>query len=53
MPQDASLTNMFKMVGNGVPYLAGKGIGKSLKLFLEGIYETDSIRSDSKNLQTA
>lgn len=53
MPQDASLTNMFKMVGNGVPYLAGKGIAKSLKLFLEGIYETDSIRFNSKNLQIA
>lgn len=40
MPKDISLSNMFKMVGNGVPYLAALGIGKTVKDFLENHYET-------------
>lgn len=34
LPPDMSLTNMFKTVGNGVPFLAAQGIAKSVKLFI-------------------
>ena len=33
--KELSKSNMFKMVGNGVPYLMAKGIAKSIKLFIE------------------
>jgi len=33
-PDDLSLTNMFKTIGNGVPYLLGNGIAKTIKYFL-------------------
>lgn len=35
LPDDMSLTDMFKTVGNGVPYLAAKGVANSIELFLE------------------
>ena len=34
MPSDVSLTSKFKMVGNGVPYLAASGIAKSIFEFI-------------------
>jgi DNA (cytosine-5)-methyltransferase 1 len=34
-PDDMSLTNMFKAVGNGVPYLASKAIAETILNFLE------------------
>lgn len=34
LPDDMSLTNMFKTIGNGVPYLASKAIAKSILDFL-------------------
>ena len=34
LPPDMTLTNMFKAVGNGVPYLASRLIAKTLKDFL-------------------
>lgn len=34
LPEDMSLTDMFKSVGNGVPYLAARGLAKSIKSFL-------------------
>ena len=37
LPPNMSLTNKFKTIGNGVPYLAGKGIAKSIALFLKGV----------------
>jgi DNA (cytosine-5)-methyltransferase 1 len=36
LPPAMTLTDMFKTVGNGVPFLAAKGLAKSIKLFLEG-----------------
>ena len=33
LPPDMSLTNMFKTIGNGVPYLAARGIAKTLIQF--------------------
>lgn len=34
LPEDLSLTNMFKGIGNGVPYLTARSIAKSIKHFL-------------------
>ncbi|MBC5797629.1 DNA cytosine methyltransferase [Sphaerospermopsis sp. LEGE 00249] len=34
LPENISLTNMFKTVGNGVPYLAGKALAQSILDFL-------------------
>lgn len=34
LPDDMSLTNMFKTIGNGVPYLASKAIAKSIIDFI-------------------
>ncbi|OOE16878.1 DNA cytosine methyltransferase [Bacillus subtilis] len=35
LPTDISLTDAFRTVGNGVPYLASKGIAATIKHFLE------------------
>jgi len=35
IPEHISLTNMFKSIGNGVPYLAAKGIAETISLFIE------------------
>lgn len=35
LPQDITLSNAFKTVGNGVPYLASLGLAKSILSFLE------------------
>ncbi len=34
LPEDMSLTNMFKTIGNGVPYLASKALAKTIIKFL-------------------
>ncbi|WP_025847934.1 DNA cytosine methyltransferase [Paenibacillus ehimensis] len=36
LPQDITLSDAFKTVGNGVPYLASKGIAETILNFLEG-----------------
>jgi DNA (cytosine-5)-methyltransferase 1 len=35
LPQDMSLTDMFKTIGNGVPFLLSDGIAKTILCFLE------------------
>lgn len=35
LPKDMTLTNKFKTIGNGVPYLLSSGIAKSIAEFLE------------------
>ena len=35
LPKEMTLTNMFKTIGNGVPYLAAKGLAGSVKDFLD------------------
>ncbi|MBQ7124627.1 MAG: DNA cytosine methyltransferase [Oscillospiraceae bacterium] len=37
LPNEMTLSDMFKTVGNGVPYLLSKGIALTLKEYLEGI----------------
>lgn len=48
LPENMSLTNMFKTVGNGVPFLAAKGIAMSLKnylnIYIEGKNECNSVK---------
>jgi DNA (cytosine-5)-methyltransferase 1 len=54
LPPTMTLSNMFKTVGNGVPYLAAKMIARSIKSFLEGSYEqSDSLRHSESNISTA
>ena len=36
LPPDMSLSNMFKTIGNGVPYLAARALARSLCDFLKG-----------------
>jgi DNA (cytosine-5)-methyltransferase 1 len=35
LPETMTLSNMFKTIGNGVPYLAARGLAKSIALHLE------------------
>jgi DNA (cytosine-5)-methyltransferase 1 len=37
LPDELTLTDMFKGIGNGVPFLASKGLAKTIKYFLETI----------------
>lgn len=34
LPENMSLTNMFKTIGNGVPYLASKALAQNILDFL-------------------
>ena len=42
LPPNMTLSNMFKTVGNGVPYLAAVGLAKSIRNHLRLIDETNS-----------
>jgi len=44
LPPGMTLSNMFKTVGNGVPYLAAKMLARSLKTFMKNYYEPNSIQ---------
>jgi DNA (cytosine-5)-methyltransferase 1 len=37
IPEHISLSNMFKTIGNGVPYLAAKGLAETISVFIEKI----------------
>jgi DNA (cytosine-5)-methyltransferase 1 len=37
LPPDMTLTDMFKTIGNGVPYLMARGLAQAIKAFLENI----------------
>lgn len=50
LPPNMTLSNMFKTVGNGVPYLAAKMIARSIKSFLEESNESYSSRSSASDL---
>jgi DNA (cytosine-5)-methyltransferase 1 len=41
LPKDMSLSDMFKTVGNGVPYLLAFGVAKSIQdyLYINGILD--------------
>lgn len=37
LPSDMTLSNMFKTIGNGVPFVAAQGIARTITTFLEAI----------------
>ena len=41
LPAKMSLTDMFKSVGNGVPFLAAKGLATTINEFLSGNFRSD------------
>lgn len=53
LPGDMTLTNMFKTIGNGVPYLAARGLAKSIFGHLEEHHASDSQQSSKRNQSTA
>ncbi|WP_404467244.1 DNA cytosine methyltransferase [Planococcus rifietoensis] len=53
LPQDITLSNAFKTVGNGVPYLASAGLAKSILEFLEGNDESIDSKKYSNSYSTA
>ncbi|HEY9848763.1 MAG TPA: DNA cytosine methyltransferase [Leptolyngbyaceae cyanobacterium] len=46
LPSNMSLTNMFKTVGNGVPYLASKGIAQTIFDFLKKVEVNKQLESN-------
>ncbi len=46
LPSNMSLTNMFKTVGNGVPYLAAKGIAQTILDFLKKVEVNKQLESN-------
>jgi DNA (cytosine-5)-methyltransferase 1 len=54
LPSDMSLSDMFKTVGNGVPFLAAKGLAHSILDFLREYYaKTDCLRLVARDSATA
>jgi DNA (cytosine-5)-methyltransferase 1 len=53
LPPNMTLSNMFKTVGNGVPYLAAKMIARSVKTFLEKPHELNRFKPSSRNRTAA
>lgn len=49
LPEDMTLSAMFKTVGNGVPFLAAKALAKSILDFLREPHESHGIRSAASN----
>jgi DNA (cytosine-5)-methyltransferase 1 len=50
LPQNMTLSNMFKTVGNGVPYLAALGIAKTILSHLDESNEANSCKSGKRNI---
>jgi len=46
IPGHISLTNMFKTIGNGVPYLAAKGLAETVKVFVEGVKRKELVYAE-------
>lgn len=44
IPQETSLTNAFKAIGNGVPYLAGRGLAMTILNFINNL---DSLKIEA------
>jgi DNA (cytosine-5)-methyltransferase 1 len=54
LPQGMTLSNMFKAVGNGVPYLAAKKLAQTTGGFLRDPYDqADSLRDCARDCQVA
>lgn len=52
LPQDITLSNAFKTVGNGVPYLASAGLARSILEFLEVNDESNNSEKYSNSYST-
>lgn len=52
-PAHMTLSNMFKCIGNGVPYLAAKGLAASIKSHIGESYEAHSKQPSVCNQSTA
>ncbi len=53
LPPEMTLSNMFKTIGNGVPYLAAKAIAQTIFDYLENQYATDNgIRYNQSDRKT-
>jgi DNA (cytosine-5)-methyltransferase 1 len=53
LPPDMTLSDMFKTVGNGVPYLAARKLAKTIQSFLEAPNEIDSVEYREGNWEAA
>ncbi|MDR6264908.1 DNA cytosine methyltransferase [Roseobacter sp. N2S] len=53
LPSNMTLSNMFKTVGNGVPYLAGRGLAQSILTHLGFEYESNRCELDPRDRQVA
>lgn len=54
LPAEMTLSDMFKTVGNGVPFLAAKGIAESLRDVLTTLYaQTNGFESSESNIGTS
>ena len=53
LPSTMTLSNMFKTIGNGVPYLAGLGLAKSILTHLGMANENNCSEFGPRNRQTA
>lgn len=52
LPPNMTLSDMFKTVGNGVPFLTARMIARSVLDFLKNPYEADIVRHNSSNWET-
>lgn len=54
LPEDMSLSSMFKAIGNGVPFLLSKNLAKTLSFFLGGGDDaTDTVRYSASHWPTS
>jgi DNA (cytosine-5)-methyltransferase 1 len=53
LPADMTLSNMFKTVGNGVPYLAALGLAESISFHLRGEHESNSTKLGARHKSVA
>ena len=52
-PSDMTLSNMFKCIGNGVPFLVAQGLAFSIEKHIRENYETHSKQFSIRNQSTA
>jgi len=50
LPEDVSLTNMFKTIGNGVPYLAAKGLAETILHYINNAPTNRSVIHDAETI---
>jgi len=48
IPENTTLSNMFKSIGNGVPYLAAKGLAETIAFFIDNLKNKSNEKIISK-----